>query len=81
LRKTLIRGKRHWRSCSATATSARLLSRYTRLWAGLQDIGILILALVLFAVALQRGQGEVGARALSFTTAVLGNLALIWSNR
>jgi P-type Ca2+ transporter type 2C len=61
--------------------SERLVNRYTLLQAGLQGAGILGLALAVFAVALGRAQGEVDARALAFTTSVLGNLALIWSNR
>jgi Ca2+-transporting ATPase len=47
----------------------------------MQGAGILALALLVFTVALRRGQGEMDARALAFTSAVLSNLALIWSNR
>jgi Ca2+-transporting ATPase len=32
-------------------------------------------------MGLYRGQGEQDARAISFTTLVLGNLVLIWANR
>jgi Ca2+-transporting ATPase len=48
------------------------------LWQGLTLFGITISA---FVVSLYRGQGELDARAISFTALVLGNLALIWTNR
>ncbi len=34
-----------------------------------------------FLISLYRGQGEHDARAIGFTTLVLGNLAMIWANR
>jgi len=34
-----------------------------------------------FLISLYRDEGELDARAISFTTLVLGNLALIWTNR
>ncbi len=45
--------------------------------------GVVVLAIVagVFAIALWRGQGEADARALAFTTLMIGNLALIWTNR
>src|SRR5262245_54738690 len=45
--------------------------------------GLLLFAMTLgaFLISLYRGQGEVDARAISFTTLVLGNIALIWANR
>jgi Ca2+-transporting ATPase len=39
------------------------------------------MVLLLFGVALYRGQGEADARALSFTTLVLGMMGLILANR
>jgi Ca2+-transporting ATPase len=45
--------------------------------------GLILFAIVLgaFVISLYRGQTEIDARAISFTTLVLGNLALIWANR
>jgi Ca2+-transporting ATPase len=45
--------------------------------------GFLLFAVTLsaFLIALYRGQGDLDARAISFTTLVLGNVALIWANR
>jgi Ca2+-transporting ATPase len=49
---------------------------------GLLQGGILSAALVsIYVISTMRGQGEADARALSFTTLVLGNLALILVNR
>lgn len=45
----------------------------------LQGSGILAIALVIFVVALYRGQTELDARALTFTTLILANLGLILS--
>jgi Ca2+-transporting ATPase len=47
----------------------------------LQGVGALLSVLVVFAIALYRGQGETDARALAFTTLILANLGLIWTNR
>jgi P-type Ca2+ transporter type 2C len=47
----------------------------------LQGIGVLIVLLVIFGVALYRGQGELDARALAFTTLIVANLSLIFVNR
>ena len=47
----------------------------------LQGFGVLIILLAIFAIALHRGQGEADARALTFTTLVITNLALIATNR
>jgi Ca2+-transporting ATPase len=47
----------------------------------LQGFGILVILLAIFAVALHRGQGEDGARALAFTALVIANVALIVTNR
>lgn len=47
----------------------------------LQGIGVLILAMAVFGVALARGLAEGEARALAFTTLVVANIALIFANR
>jgi Ca2+-transporting ATPase len=47
----------------------------------LQGVGALLSVLFVFVVALYRGQGEMDARALAFTTLVIANLGLIWTNR
>jgi P-type Ca2+ transporter type 2C len=47
----------------------------------LQGVGALLSVLFVFAVALYRGQGEFDARALAFTTLIIANLGLIWTNR
>jgi Ca2+-transporting ATPase len=46
-----------------------------------QGACVLVLLLALFLVALARGQGELEARGLTFTTLVVANLALILVNR
>ena len=47
----------------------------------LQGFGVLVILLLIFAVALYRGQGEADARALTFTALVMANIALIVTNR
>src|SRR5262249_61537269 len=47
----------------------------------LQGFMLFVITLSAFLISLHRGQGELDARAISFTTLVLGNLALIWTNR
>jgi len=57
---------------------------YTRRDVGfslLQGIGVLVAGLAVFGGALAGGQAEGAARALAFTTLVVGNLALIFANR
>ncbi|BAY19950.1 cation-transporting P-type ATPase PacL (plasmid) [Anabaenopsis circularis NIES-21] len=56
-----------------------LFGRKTLALAVLQGVGILAIALVIFVVALYRRQGELDARALTFTTLILANLGLILS--
>lgn len=46
-----------------------------------QGVSILLIVLAVFVVSMYRGQGELDARALTFTTLVLGTLTLIWANR
>jgi Ca2+-transporting ATPase len=47
----------------------------------LQGLGVLVIILGVFLVALYRGQGESDARALTFTTLIFANLGLILINR
>lgn len=47
----------------------------------LQGLSILAIILVVFLIALSRGQGELEARALTFTTLIVANLGLILTNR
>ncbi len=56
-----------------------LFGRKTVGLALLQGIGILAIVLAIFIIALVRGQGELDARALTFTTLILANLGLILS--
>nr|WP_293360383.1 MULTISPECIES: cation-translocating P-type ATPase [unclassified Microcoleus] len=56
-----------------------LFGKKTLSLAVLQGCGILAVVLAIFAIALYRRQGEFEARALTFTTLILANLALILS--
>jgi len=47
----------------------------------LQGVGVLLVVLAVFSVALFRGQGELEARAFTFTTLIIANLGLIFTNR
>jgi Ca2+-transporting ATPase len=58
-----------------------LFSRRTLTISLLQGIGVLVIVLAVFSIALQRGQGELDARALTFTTLIIANLGLIFANR
>ncbi len=46
----------------------------------LQGASVLLIVLCVFRIALYRGQGELDARALTYTTLVLANLGLILTN-
>lgn len=46
-----------------------------------QGLGSLAVVLVIFGIAIYRGQGELDARTLTFTTLILANLGLILSER
>jgi Ca2+-transporting ATPase len=61
--------------------TARIFDRHTIRLAISQGLTLLAGTLGAFLISLYREQGELDARAISFTTLVLGNLALIWSNR
>jgi Ca2+-transporting ATPase len=58
-----------------------LFGKKTLLLALLQGAGILVIILGTFLVALYRRQGELDARALTFTTLIFANLGLILSGR
>jgi Ca2+-transporting ATPase len=58
-----------------------LFSTRTLGLAVLQGVGILLVLVAVFATALYRGQGELDARALTFTTLIIANLSLILTNR
>jgi Ca2+-transporting ATPase len=60
---------------------APLFSRHLLALSLLQGAGVLLVALALFGLALYRGLDENQARALTFTTLVVSNLALIFANR
>ncbi len=47
----------------------------------LQGFSVLIIVLAVFTVSLYRGQGEMEARALTYTTLIIANLGLILTNR
>ena len=47
----------------------------------LQGAGVLLLCIAMFGIALDRGLAEGAARALAFTTLVVANIALIFTNR
>jgi Ca2+-transporting ATPase len=58
-----------------------LFSTRTLGLAVLQGVGILLVLVAVFATSLYRGQGELDARALTFTTLIIANLSLILTNR
>ena len=47
----------------------------------LQGLSVLIIVLAVFIAAMYRGQGELDARTLSFTTLIIANIGLILTNR
>jgi Ca2+-transporting ATPase len=58
-----------------------LFDRHTIVFSLLQGISVLLIVFTVFMIAMQRGQGELDARALSFTTLMIANLGLILTNR
>jgi len=58
-----------------------LFSRRMLLLSLLQGMSIFLILLVVFGVAMCRGYGDLQARALTFTTLIVANLALILTNR
>jgi Ca2+-transporting ATPase len=61
--------------------TARMFDKPTMLSAVVQGFSLFVVTLGAFLISLYRGQGELDARAISFATLVMGNLALIWANR
>jgi len=60
---------------------ASLFSRRMVLLSLFQGASVLAVVLLVFVIALARGQGELDARALAFTTLIIANLGLIMTNR
>ena len=58
-----------------------LLDRRTVLLCLLQGASVLLIALAVFVIAHLRGESETNTRALTFTTFIIANLALILANR
>jgi len=58
-----------------------LFSRKTLVMSLLQGVSVLLIVLAVFGISLSRGQGELEARALTFTTLIIANLGLILTNR
>ena len=63
------------------ARDARLFDRSTVVLGLLQGAGLLLAVLVTFVFSMRSGHTSEDARAIAFTTLVVGNLALIWANR
>jgi Ca2+-transporting ATPase len=61
--------------------AGRMFDARTIAFGLMQGLVLLVITASAFLISLHRGQGELDARAISFTTLVLGNLALIWTNR
>jgi Ca2+-transporting ATPase len=59
----------------------RLFSRSTLALSFLQGLGVLVILVAIYGFALRRGQSEMEARALAFTTLIIANLCLILTNR
>jgi P-type Ca2+ transporter type 2C len=58
-----------------------LLNRKTLAISLMQGMSVLLIVLAVFCITLYRGQGELEARALTFTTLIIANLGLILTNR
>jgi Ca2+-transporting ATPase len=58
-----------------------LFGKRTLLLSLLQGASVLLIVLAVFTISLHRGQGEQEARALAFTTLIIANLGLIFTNR
>ncbi len=61
--------------------SASLFGMRTILLSLLQGISVLIIVIVVFSIAYTRGQAIEDARALTFTSLIVANLGLIFTNR
>ncbi len=60
---------------------APLFGKRTLVLSLLQGMSVLAMLLLVYVVSLKRGQSEVDARALTFTTLIIANLGLIFVNR
>jgi Ca2+-transporting ATPase len=60
---------------------ARMFSRETVIFSISQGLGLLLVTLAAFLISLARDKSEMEARAMTFTTLVIGNIAMIWANR
>ena len=58
-----------------------LFSKRVLLLSTLQGLSVLAMLLAVFGVCLGRGQGELEARTLAFTTLIIANLGLMMTNR
>jgi P-type Ca2+ transporter type 2C len=58
-----------------------LFGRRVLLLSTLQGLGVLAMLLAVFGICLGRGQGELEARTLAFTTLIMANLGLMMTNR
>jgi Ca2+-transporting ATPase len=61
--------------------AAPLFDWYTMTMSLLQGASVLVVLVAVYLIALKRGQGEADARALTFTTLIIANLGLIFTNR
>ena len=59
----------------------RLFSRRVLLLSTLQGLGVLAILLSVFGISLARGQGELEARTLAFSTLIVANIGLMLTNR
>jgi len=58
-----------------------IFDRSTAFLSFLQGFSVLLITLFTYFIVLDRGQGEMEARAFTFTTLIIANLALIFTNR
>jgi Ca2+-transporting ATPase len=58
-----------------------LFSKRVLLLSTLQGLGVLAILMAVFGICLGRGQGELEARTLAFTTLIIANLGLMTTNR
>jgi len=58
-----------------------MFSKDILLLALFQGLGLLAVTLAAFLIGLYRGMEEMDARAITFTTLIVGNITLIWSDR
>jgi Ca2+-transporting ATPase len=58
-----------------------LFSKRVLLLSTLQGLSVLVVLLAVFGICLGRGQGELEARTLAFTTLIIANLGLMMTNR